>query len=320
MASRRKSSGEATSGRWQQRLAARELRVGLEAAIEKELRHVAGLKLEELVEPEAVHGWIDAFDTAAIDEKHLTDLIAAASDAIAGVLRESKRCGSELLGAHAGAQIETLLFDTDGASEGLEDLITSLMHQEFTRQLFTEIVFTSIVSFNKKVNPFGGFAMRAMEDQIKGFIRLFMPMIQSQAAAFAVDNQAAVLELTRKLIGEALQRPLAEQVRDPSAKRRAAGTALLRHALKNTQLEKLSRDAAHAAWDAIWAKAGKLTVGALVHLDKHAQALANGLVEVILPWLAHPPLLEWIAGEIAAGSEEEATAAVAPTRPRRRKK
>jgi hypothetical protein len=86
-------------------------------------------------------------------------------------------------------------------SSHTEEFVGDIMRQEFVRRLFTDSIFTSIVSFNQRINPFfGGLTMRVLEDQITGFIRLFMPMLIEQATAFAVskDNQRIALDFARQ--------------------------------------------------------------------------------------------------------------------------
>ncbi len=302
---------------WARRLESRELRKALATALEGELHHLASLTLNEVVDAKLVHAWIDDFDVGAVDQKHLIEIILAASGAAGEVVRESKQSAHDLLGPHAAKEIEILLFDTGELSDDAEDFVADLMQQEFTRRLFTEIIFTSIVSFYTKVNPlFGGFAMRAMEDQIKGFIRLFMPMIQTQAAAFAVDNQAALRDLARRMLGESLQRPIGEHFPEPSANRKAAGTALLRQALKSSSLEALSRAAAHAVLDSVYAATAKRSLGELFDLDKRAPRLAARGVEAILPFLTHAPILDLIVNEIEAAHEGAAAPAAKTERTR----
>ncbi len=262
----------------------------LVAALDEEVGYLATLTLAEVVEPRLVHEAIDAWSMGFLDRKHAVDLLVAANDVVVKILRDSGLTPQDLLGAHSAKEVEALLFGNGELSEGAEGFVADLMQQEFTRQLFTEIIFTSIVSFNKKFNPFGSFAMRAMEDQIKGFIRLFMPMVQSQAAAFAVDNQEALQDLATKMLREAWHQPLHDFVRAPSAKRRAAATALLRHALANSSLEELSRTAAHAVWDSICDSFGKRTLGEIFELDRHKRSLAEKGAEVILPFLGHPAI------------------------------
>jgi len=296
-------------------LGSRDFKKALTTALQAELRHVATLELADVVDAKLVHAWIDEWNIAAVEQKHLSDLVVAANEAVVDTLRDSGLAARDLLGPHSVKEIETLLFDNGELSEDAEGFVANLMQQDFTRQLFTEIVFTSIVSFNKKLNPlFGSFAMRAMEDQIKGFIRLFMPMLQTQAAAFAVENQDALIDLARKMLGEAWQRPLREYVRAPSAKRRAAAATLLHHAVASPSLEDLTRRAAHAAWDSIGAATKGRPLGEILQLAKHSETLATQAAEVLLPFLAHAPILDLIEAEIEIARATAAPAAATKAR------
>lgn len=307
MAGKRTHHSGDESRAWLTRLNSASFQKALTAALDEEIRNLGTLTLAQVVEPSLVHEAIDGWRMGFLDPKHAVELLVAANDVVVEILRRSGLTPQDLLGAHSAKEMESLLFGDGELSEGAEGFVADLMQQEFTRQLFTEIIFTSIVSFNKKLNPFGSFAMRAMEDQIKGFIRLFMPMVQNQAAAFAVDNQEALRDLATKMLREAWRQPLGDFLRAPSAKRRAAATTLLRHALTNATLEELSRTAAHAVWDSICTSFGKHTLGEVLDLDRHTRSIAEKGAEVILPLLGHPA--------IAAFLHDQSTLAVEPTGP-----
>lgn len=316
MASKKPQAESAATGHWAQRFASPDFKHALNAALEAELRHLSKIKLAEIIDPKLVHAIIDDLGPDAIDRGRFSEVLQHGLEAVIDTLHRSDQSAEDLLGAEAGREIETLLLGGGELSDDAEDFVSELMQQDFVQQLFTEIIFTSIVSFNKKVNPiFGGFAMRAMEDQIRGFIRLFMPMVQQQAAAFALDNQTAVRELLRELLRQGLRKPLGEHLQKPSAKRKAAGAALLRDGLQSTALDALARQCAHAVWDAVYAPLRHHALGDLVKLDTHAKAWAARLSEILLPFLSHAPLLTVIKTEAAAASPAQSTAV--PPKPRR---
>lgn len=312
--SRKRRSDDPTSY-WTKRLASRAFATGLRGMLEAELRHLAQVPFGELLEPKPIRDLIDTWQPGPAERKHLAALVVSAATAVAEVLRHTEASPQDLLGTRAGDHLMALLLDHDGGAG--DDFVAELMQQEFVRRLFTEVIFTSIVSFNKKVNPlFGSFAMRAMEDQIKGFIRLFMPMIQAQAAAFARENRDALHDLARQMAREAMLRPLHEHMRPPTPARRTAAADLLGEALHNDELDALLRSAAHAAWDAIYTTAHKQRLGVLLPIERNAAELATHLSAIVLPILRHPAVVAWLTVEMpaAAGVAPQPVASKAATR------
>jgi len=310
-------TGPAKGSYWAKRVGTRAFAASLRDAIEAELTHLATVPFGELIERKPIADLIDAWQPTPAERKQLAKLVLVGGDAVRDELRRHPASPRDLLGPQARIHIEALLLDTEGGAG--EDFVADLMQQEFARQLFTEIVFTSIVSFNKKVNPlFGSFAMRAMEDQIKGFIRLFMPMIQTQAAAFARENRGALHELVTQMSNEALARPLREHLPPPTQARRAAAAALVQHALDNDDLGALAKQAAQAAWNSIHAAVRDEPLGKLLPLARHAAAIATQGTDLLLVLLRHTPILQWLEDEMNRSKGDDGVAP--PRKPVSRRK
>jgi hypothetical protein len=196
------------------------------------------------------------------------------------------------------------------------EFITALMEREFIRGLFTDIIFTALVSFQSRANPlFGALAVRALEDQIKGFISLFMPMLQAQAIAFAVDraNQRAVLDFARAVARQLMAMPIGRYAAVAANEGSESLDALLRRAAANPRLAGLARRAALAAWDDLFAVLKTRRLGELLQVDEHADWLAGRAVALLLPLLARPAIVALI------GAEVEAASAPSPPPSRRRR-
>jgi hypothetical protein len=160
-----------------------------------------------------------------------------------------------------------------------------------------------VVSFQQKANPFfGAFATRALEGQIKGFIRLFMPMLQAQATAFAVDraNQRAVLDFARAVARQLLEVPIGRYAALAGSGGGASMERLMRRAAENPALADLARRAALASWEDLFAALKGRRIGALLPLGEHADWLAERCVEGLLPALQRPAVVAFIAAEAAA--------------------
>ena len=93
-----------------------------------------------------------------------------------------------------------------------------------------------------------------------------MPMIQSQATAFAInrDNQRILLDFTRSIIRQLLDEPLEHYAGMISAGQRKKATTLVRQAVDDAKLGGLMRTVALALWDDFYARVGDKRVGDLL--------------------------------------------------------
>jgi len=190
------------------------------------------------------------------------------------------------------------------------------MEREFVRGLFTDVIFTALVSFQRRANPlFGALAVRALEDQIKAFIGLFMPMLQAQATAFAIDrtNQRAVLDFARAVARQLLELPIGRWAALAAGEGAESVETLVRQAAANSRLAELARRAALLAWDDLFAELRQRRIGDLLRVEQHAAWLAERGVEMLVPLLARPGIVALIAAEAAAAP------AAPPAAPRRRR-
>ncbi|HSQ00357.1 MAG TPA: hypothetical protein VL049_24315 [Candidatus Dormibacteraeota bacterium] len=300
---------------WTRRLATPAFRRKLAAAIAAELRALARQRLGQVVDPQLVRELIEQWDARVVDRAVLAEVAIAANRRTTRRLAGRRESLVDLLDPELVDELEAAI------DAGLEltargrEFITALMEREFVRGLFTDIIFTALVSFQRKANPlFGALAARALEDQIKGFIGLFMPMLQAQAIAFAVDraNQRAVLDFARAVARQLLALPIGRYAAAASDNGESL-EALLRRAAVNPRLAELARRAALAAWDDVFAVLKTRRLGELLRIEEHAGWLAERAVKLLVPLLIRPGIVALIAAEI------DAARAPAPPAPRRRR-
>jgi hypothetical protein len=317
---KRKSGGAEASDRyWEKRLRSKAFRRDLTGAIGAELRALGGEKIKDVLDAKLVRRLITEWDPGLIDRDIVASLVIQGNRSVLGRLQ---RRGDSLLGLldeQLVADFDALLDEDVDLSADAEDFVANLMQQEFVRRLFTDIIFTSIVSFYRKVNPlFGAVAMRVLEEQIKGFIGLVMPMIVKQATSFAVSqaNQRVVLDFTRSIVRELLDEPLPSYTAMISAGQRKKAEAFVRKAVKSDKLDALIRETAVATWDDLYRALRNRKVGDLLRLEEHAGWLAERIVELVLPALARPGFVQLVASEVALAGRE--TPQALPVSPRRR--
>jgi hypothetical protein len=287
---------------WQRRVRSKAFREALTALVMEELRALSGERLKDVLDVGLVRKLIQEWDARMMDRETLATLIIQGNRRMTDRLKRRDSSLLGLLDQQLVADIDAILKEDVELPTHVEEFIANMMRQEFVRRLFTDIIFTSIVSFYQRVNPlFGAIAMRILEDQIKSFIRLFMPMIQKQATAFAVNkqNQRVVLDFGRVVIRQLLDEPLPNYSAMISPRQRRKAEALIRKALGNAKLDALIHAVMLSAWDDAYRTIRNKKVGDLIRLEEHAGWLAERCSEVILPALSRPQVLRFVANEMA---------------------
>lgn len=287
---------------WGKRVRSRAFKQALRDTLTHELKSLAAERVADVLDADVVREVIREWDTRLIDREVLADFIIEGHRHATARLSRRDDSLLDVLDRQLVDEVEALLTEQAEPSARTEAFVRNIMRQEFVRGLFTDIIFTAIVSFNQKVNPlFGALTMRVLEEQIKGFIRLFMPMLLEQATAFAIsqENQRIALDFTRAIVRQLLDQPLRSYAAAVSPARRKQVDAVIRKAVGNAKLDAAIRDATLAAWDDLYATIHDKRVGDLVRLHEHAGWLAERCVKAILPALARPHILKFIAAEVA---------------------
>lgn len=286
---------------WARRLRAADFRRRLTDAVGAELVAIGRLRVGELIDPQAVRTVIAAWDIRVVDRGAVAEVAAAANRRGARRLARRRERLADLLDAPLLAELDAAVATQLELTPRTRAVVAALMESEFISRLFTDLIFTALMSFQRKANPlFGAFAVRALEEQIKGFIRLFMPMLQAQATAFAVDpaNQRAAVDFARALLRQLLAQPVGHWA--ALAEGRGAGSfdALLRRAAASPALAALLRGAAVAVWDDFFAAAKDRRIDTLLRVDTHAAWLAARIVDALLPLLRRDAIVAFVADEL----------------------
>jgi hypothetical protein len=316
MPTKRLAAGSRRDRYGQQRGGSPGFRRALAAVIAGELRALARQRVGQVIDAAAVREVLAQLDIRLLRRDAAAEVAIAAGRRTARRLAGRRDSLAELLDADLLAEIEATIDAGLEMSERGRDALAALMEREFVRGLFTDLIFTALVSFQRKANPlFGGLAVRALEEQIKSFIGLFMPMLQAQAIAFALDraNQRAVLDFARAVARQLLATPIGRYAGAATGASGDAVAALLRHAAANDRLAALARRAAVTAWDDLFAVLKSRRIGDLLRLDEHADWLAARIAAALLPLLQRPAIAAFIADEV------DAFAAPPAPRPRRRR-
>lgn len=288
------------SSPWRQRVGSPTFDRRLRALFEEELHRLGQRRLKEVVHPTAVRRRLQQWTKEAFANDVFADVVIDANRRLGSRMRRERRSLREILGGAVSDDVDSLLESLTTLPSSAQDLFERLLREEFVRRMLTDLIFTAIEAFNRRVNPlFGAMTTRMLEDQIKSFIGLFMPTLQRQAVAFASSrtNQRLALDLLRAVVRSAGTEPLSRYAIDLSDEARDRVEAALRRALRSRSVAATAATAVANAWDDVWAEIGKRRVADLVDLDRLAGAAA-GLTAAALAAL--PAVAELVADEIAA--------------------
>jgi hypothetical protein len=294
---------------WAERIRSPAFRRDLGELITRELEGLSQERVRDVIDPDLVRRVIQEWDAKIINEQLVTDLVIAASGRVATQLRKRPASVRATIDPQVAADLEALLPQRTRLSRRAEDLVAAIMRQEFVRRLFSDIIFTSIVAFHEKANPlFGGFTVRLLQEQIKGFIDLFMPMLQKQAIAFAItkENQRVLLGFVRAIIRHLLDAPLEDYAEMVSSWQQKRVSALVRKAVadaaRSAKLEQLIREMTLTVWDGVYRDIRDKRVGDLLRLEGHVGWLAPRCVDAIIPVLSRPAVVQFVAAEFACAA------------------
>ena len=290
---------------WESRFRSTTFKRDVTALLERAIRSLAAARVKDVVDPALVRRLIHEWHGHLLNHTAIADVAIAAQRRAAGRAKTIGKSAAEFLDPRLVADIEALLTADVVPPADAAAFVGSLMQEEFVRGLFTDLIFTAIVAFNRRVNPlFGGLTTRLLEEQIKNFIRLFMPMLQQHAIAFALDadNQRMFLDVVLGVMRQLLAVPLRQYAEMISPHRRKQTEALIRTAAGNPRFESLLRTVSVAAWDDLYASIRDERIGDMLNLDAQAARLARGAAAVVIPLLSRPLVVTFVAAEMATAA------------------
>lgn len=258
---------------WTKRVRSPQFKRGLRKVIAAGLRDLAKRRVDDVVDAAAVRRSIQNWNFAGIDRDVVADFLIAAERHFTERLKRDRRSMLAILGPELAEDVEALLTTDGHLPPFLDDFVAGMLEQEFVRKLLTDLIFTAIAAFNRKVNPiFGAVTTHMLEDQIKGFIRLFMPTLQRQAVAFATShtNRRLVLELSRAFVRQLLEEPVSHYAELQSPAQRRQAEVLLRKALGLKEADAALRRAAANAWDDLYGSLKQRTIGDIMDVTSRA--------------------------------------------------
>jgi hypothetical protein len=301
---RRPPTPRTRAGYWQRRVSSPAFARELTVLIAEDLRALADQRFKDVVDLRLIRELIERTDALlAVDA--VSAVAVSVRTAVRARMRKAKRPLRDVVGAQLVSDIEAMLDDATNLPHQAEAIIERMMQRELVQSLMTDLVYTAIVSFNRRVNPlFGNLALMAVDSQIKSFIRMFMPMLQQQAAAFLIDrrNHALFADFARAAARQILNEPLAQLVElfDRGSDREAE--AFITRAARNPQVRRLARDLALTLSEAALKQLSAKRVGTVLLLDANADWLAKRLSTPLLAVFKRPHVSAFVMREIERAS------------------
>ena len=293
--------GKPAHSYWERRFRTKAFRQNLALCIARELADLSQQPVREVVDSRQVRNWIRSWKLRDVDRVAAEDFLLWLGARFANRVRGTDDSMRNLLESDLTAGIEALLAEDLLLSRATEDFIAAALRQEFVHNLLVDVIHTAIVSFNKRVNPlFAGITNRVLDDQIKGFIGLFMPMLQEQAVAFATrkSNQSVLLDFARSIFRQILDEPIGHFTFLASPSQRRQAETLVGKLVRSSKLESILREAGLEIWDGGYERIRRKKVGAVVDLERHGQRWSVELADLVLPILSHAHVLDFVAEEI----------------------
>lgn len=290
---------------WQRRVRSPAFARELKALIARELTALADQQFKDVVDVRTVRDLVERADELlAVDAVGalLVNLRATARKRA----RQTKRSLGGILGAQVVGDVESALTDATSLTSQAEAFIAQMMERELVQSLMTDLIYTAIVSFNRRVNPiFGNLALMAVDTQVKSFIRMLMPMLQRQATAFLVDrkNHALFADFARTAARQVLNEPLAQLSALFDRASDAEAEALITKVARNTQVRRLVRDGTRMLADAAFAHLSRQRIGDVVLLDDNIDWLTDRISAPLLALLRRPYVAVFVQGEMEGVSK-----------------
>ncbi|HYD49294.1 MAG TPA: hypothetical protein VEB21_13140 [Terriglobales bacterium] len=294
---KKKSSAEKTAP-WQVYLDSPGFRRRLRQLVVDEIEAIAATPLEQLIGRATVRAAIEQFDIELIDIELLTSVTLQQRQHLAARLQRRSDSFADLLGESGLEEIERVLESAREVPPYVEELVTTILEHEFVQRLLTDLIYTAIAAFYRKVNPlFGGMATRMLEEQIKGFIRLFMPTLQQQAVGFATSkaNQRALLDFAAALVRQLLEEPMATYGKVLGGGDARQLARLIEKVVTAPELDRLAQQLALDACDDVFERYGKSKVGKLIDLEARSHWLAAQIDRLVSEALQRPAIISFIA-------------------------
>jgi len=288
------------------RLSSRSFRNRLSAALRDEIESLAARPIRDLLDESVVRRSLAACHPAMFDARILAGVAVHVSERVEKRLDREERALDEILGPVVVERVDALLDEDLPEPGALGDILAEVIRQDFARRLFAELIHSAIVSFNKRVNPlFGGLASAVLEDQIRAFIELGMPMLQEQAVAFVRSqaNQEFAVELAKALLRGVLAEPLGDLIPQASAGQRRRLASLIVDVVESERFQAGAADAALRIWDDVYARLRDRKLGEVVDTADLARVLAEPLAEVVVRALACSQVAEMFGEMFAERSD-----------------
>ena len=284
----------------QERISTASFKKALTHTVGEEIELLANQSFRQVFDDKSVRAAIKAWDNSALRAAAIAEAVVQIQLQIEKRLRKQRQPLVDLVDGDLIDDIEALLGAEMPSPDALEDLVAQAIRQEFVEALFADIIHSAIVSFNKRVNPlFGGIATSVLEDQIRGFIKLMMPMLQDQAISFVLlqSNRQIVSELSSSITRTILAQPLAGLVPQTSAKYRKRVQGLIEEVLNDDRTEAAAKRVMLDLWTDLYSHFKNKKIGTIFDPRILASCIAEPAAEILIVVLSRSKIAELLTTE-----------------------
>jgi hypothetical protein len=266
--------------------------------VREEIAAAGSAPVRDLIDAGQVRAAIAAWDPASVRAAAAARVAVKVNERLEKRLGRARRSLEEMMGPSVMEGVNALLDEDLPNPQALEQILAQTIRQKFVRKLFAELIHSAILAFNKRVNPiFSGITASMLDDQIRGFISLGMPMLQEQAVTFALSraNQDFVVDLARSLIRSVLAEPLGDLVPRASAGQRARIESLIVRVLESDRFREQAPVMALRVFDDVYAQLRDEKLAVLIDVESLAEVLAEPIAELAIAVLTRPRVASLLA-------------------------
>ncbi len=263
----------------------------LVALIGSEIREMGREPIQSIVDEKLVRSALSSWDPAALRPEIVAELTVFVMGESEARLRKQRKSIDQLIDRDVLDEVDRLISSDLASPAAAAEIVTQMLRQEFIGKLFAEIIHSAIISFNKRVNPlFGGIASAVLEDQIRGFIALGMPMLQEQAVSFVLSqgNQKVAADLVRGVARAIRAEPVANLVLRTSGEQRRNLEAALARILASEFVQKATSETLVGLFDALYPRLRKLRLDEVFDTELLVGAFAEPIAGLSVNALARP--------------------------------
>ena len=243
-------------------------------------------RLQDIISLDELKEIIDDFSSAKlVPKKNLQRLIGFSLEM--GSKIESKNNKNSLKKALSPASLkalEDILDEPILLTDSSKEFIDKIVHSAFIKNLFSETIHVSIVSFYKKVNPlFGGLATSVLEKQIRGAIDFIIDKVLDVATLFIVSekNMDRFSDFLKAVVLLSLEEPLNHYYKQLTPGHTKKIVHFLLELQMSSQFETWIKERVITAVELVYDEFGDEKIGTIIPYSEPVRKIVDKIADVL---------------------------------------